>query len=334
MRKVLIIGPDFFDYNQSIERAFINLGFETKVIGYTPGQVRSLKEKFQYHITRDKDIFFNKIKKEFNQDVSDLYNSFKPDLLFLIQGNYIFKSTVEMMKCKKVLWMMDSIFRAEEAWQIRNSVDFIFVFEKTDVDKLWQSEKITARFLPLALDETVYFPTNKNRDIDILFVGALYENRIRLLKKIINRFPLKSIKIYGSYYSPFRRPFHHLFRRDKKSFLNKNISPQKVNEVYNRSRICVNIHHSQSQYGVNQRFFEISGSRSFQLVDNNPYIRDNFSAEEITIYHSEQDLFDKIEFFLEDHVSAGRVAEKAYEKILSQHTFTYRIKGVLEIIGG
>jgi len=337
VKNVLIIGPDFFGYNQSIERAFKNLGFETRTMAYTPGQVRTLKEKFEFHLSGgNKEAFFKKIKKAFNKQLSDTYNKFKPDLIFIIQGNYIFKETIEMMRCKKVLWMMDSIYRAEEAYQIRNAIDFIFVFERTDIDKLWQSDNIKAKFLPLALDETIYFPIypKEKRVIDILFVGFLYENRIKLLKKIIGRFDHLTIKIYGRYYSPIRRPYYHFFRNDKKIFLNKNITPRKVNELYNISSICLNIHHNQSQYGVNQRFFEISGSRTFQLVDSNPYIEDNFSADEIVTYKSEDDLFEKIEQFLKDKATTDSKAEQAYHRVLNNHTFTHRIKEVLEIVGG
>lgn len=332
MKKVLIIGPVFFNYNQSIERAFQNLGFETKVLGYLPGEVRSVKEKLQYYITRNKDLFFEKVKTKFNKEILDVYHSFHPDIVFIIQGNYVFRRTIEVIRCKKVLWMMDSIFRAKGGYEMRSEVDHIFLFEKTDVDRLWQEEGIKAWFLPLAVDESVYYPTKEEREIDLLFVGALYKNRVELLERIIKRFDKNTIRVYGRYYSPLKKPVHYFTRKNRKEFLNKNVSPGEVNKLYNQSKICLNIHHDQSKYGVNQRFFEISGSCSFQLVDDNPFITDYFSGDEITIYHSEDELIEKIAKFLNDQATAKAIAEKAHKKVMEKHTFTHRIKQVLETI--
>jgi spore maturation protein CgeB len=333
MNKVLIVGPDFYNYNQSIERAFQKLGSQTRVLSYSPGEVKSLKEKLQYYTSLNKNAFFDKVKNGFNKAILEQYFSFLPDIVFIIQGNYVFKRTVEKMNCKKVLWMMDSIFRAKGAYAIRHNVDYIFLFEKTDVGRLWQEDKIRARFLPLAVDETIYYPTVKQNKIDILFVGALYQKRVELLERIMKRFDDKTMLVYGRYYSPLKRPIHHFTRKNKKVFLNKLVSPKEVNMLYNQSSICLNIHHDQSRYGVNQRFFEILGSCSFHLVDDNPYIHDNFLEDEIIIYHSEEELFQKIEMFLNDKAAAMEVAERGYKKVVKDHTFTHRIKEVLETIG-
>lgn len=332
MKKVLIIGPDFFNYNQSIERAFNKLNFETRVLSYSPGEVISLKDKIEYYSTRNKGAFFDKVKEKFNKQIIDLYKSFQPELVFVIQGNYVFKSTVESMQCKKVLWMMDSIYRAKGAYDLRNNIDFIFVFEKTDIDRLWQSDKIEAHFLPLAVDETVYYPMPAKSEIDILFVGNLYQKRMQLLERISDRFKDKVVRIYGRYFSPFKNPVRQFFRRNKNVFLNENLHPSEVNAAYNKSKICLNIHHDQSQYGVNQRFFEISGSKAFQIVDNNPFVKDNFANDEIMTYSSEEDLAQKIERVLNEQVDTQSMKEKAYNKILANHTFGHRIKEVLGIV--
>jgi len=330
MKKVLIIGPRFYGYNQSISRAFTNLGYNTAVLDYLPGETGSFKERVAYHISRNKKVFFEKQVSKFNQTILSLASNFEPDLVFIIQGNQVHKETLEKLpRVKKILWMMDSIFRAEGAFRIRHYVDAIFSFEKTDVEKLWDAEKIRAKFLPLALDETIYFPLVKRKDIDILFVGALYEQRINMLSAIKKQFPNSKIKVYGRYYSPLRKPFYHLFRNDKDVFLNKNISPEEVNDLYNRSRICLNIHHTQSKYGVNQRFFEITGSKNFQLVDENAFITDYFSQDEIMTFHSLPDLFSKIENLLFGKLETEHISESGYKKIIEGHTFTHRIKEVV-----
>ena len=333
MQKVLIIGPEFYDYNLSIATAFSNLGFETKVIGYHGSMTTSAKERVRYHLSRDKKDFFEKIKRQFNEDILKTQQAFKPDLVFIIHGGDVFEETVASLKgCKKVLWMMDSITRSKVLYPLTRVVDYNFFFEKTDVDYLWELGKIKSWFLPLALDEKVYFPVPGQRDIDILFVGALYESRIKLLQKITAEFSDKNIKIYGTYYSPLRRPVHHLLRKNKNIFMNRNIRPSAVNLLYNRSKVCLNMHHTQSKYGVNQRFFEISGSKAFQLVDENPFISDYFRDEAIMTYKTEQQMLEKISYALSNPEPINQMAEKAYQAVVATHTFTHRIRYVLDII--
>src|SRR6185503_17129593 len=118
-------------------------------------------------------------------------------------------------------------------------------------------------------------------------------------------------------YSPLRKPLYHLFRKNKNVFLNKNVTPSTVNSLYNQSKICLNIHHSQSKHGVNQRFFEISGSKAFQLVDDNPYIAENFSTDDITTYGSPREMLEKIGRALKNDEETNVIAERAYKKVIS-----------------
>jgi len=131
MKKVLIIGPEFYNYYLSVERAFKNLGFETRAISYLT-DVSSGRDRIAYNLSRDKGAFVEKQKHRFNDEVIRLYESFKPDLVFINQASEVYKETVEkMIGCQKVLWMMDSIFRNKRGYAIRSSIDYLFVFEKT-----------------------------------------------------------------------------------------------------------------------------------------------------------------------------------------------------------
>jgi spore maturation protein CgeB len=332
MKKILIIGPEFYDYNLSIQRAFNNLGFNTLVAGYFADEVTSFRERISYHIAMDKKEFFNRKKQLFNDEIIRQYNYFKPDVVFVVHGGILIADTlIKMKNCRKVFWLMDSITRSSVAAFIE-LFDFIFFFEKTDVDWLLENKNIKSLFLPLALDPEAYYPFESEKDIDILFVGALYDERINLLTKIIKEFKDRQIKIYGNYYSPLRKPIYHIFRNDKNVFLNKNILPSKVNELYNKSKVCLNIHHSQSKFGVNQRFFEISGSRSFQLVDRKGYILENFTTDEIMTYSGEADMMEKISFALNNFSLVNETAGNAYKKVISEHTFTDRVKYVLDVV--
>jgi spore maturation protein CgeB len=236
-----------------------------------------------------------------------------------------------MKSSVNILWMMDSIHTNPGSINILPYINKVFLFEPTDIPLLKEKYKVDAVFMPLALDEKVYFPISNKKIIDILFVGGLVPDRIRLLDKIIKRFPNKKILIYGQYYSKFRNPIYHLFRKNKNNYTNKVVLPSKVNELYSMSKLCINIHQKQSIIGVNQRFFEILGSRSLQICDHKNFISQNFSKEDLLWFDNEQKLFDTITMALEKYDELENIINNGYKKVIAKHTFTYRINQMLEL---
>jgi len=333
MAKVLVAGPDFYNYNDSVGEAFRNLGFETKVFNYSGDNLNTLYEKILFKLSLHSSKYFELKQKLVNNLFLAEYNSYKPDIVFIIHGWYLFDDTIKKLNGSlRILWLMDSIDRYGAKHTLPELVDYNFFFEKTDIEKVQGSLKKKSCFLPLALDEKVYFPTNEEKTIDLSFVGFLFEKRVRLLHTIIKEFKGACVKIYGATNFPKGSELYKITRSYPEAFMLKTIRPVLVNKLYNQSKVCLNVHHAQSIYGVNQRFFEVSGSRSFQLVEKNPYISDNFSEGEIVTYETEDELLQKIQYYLNDGPARARCAEAAYKKVISEHTFTHRIKYVLEVV--
>ncbi len=330
-KKVLIVGLIFHGYNESIEQAFKNLNYKTKVIGFTDGAVENLKEKFQFYLSKT-NKFYEYKNKQFNTLLEKTYTEFEPDILFIIKGHQIDPAVISKMKSSfNILWMMDSIHTNPGSINILPYINKVFLFEPTDIPLLKEKYTVDGVFMPLALDEKVYFPIANKKVIDILFVGGLVPDRIRLLNKIIKNFPDKKILIFGKYYSKFRSPIHHLFRKNKKNYTNKVVLPSKLNELYSISKLCINIHQKQSVIGVNQRFFEILGSRNLQICDHKNFISQNFLKDDLLWYNNEQELFDIITMALEKYDELENIINNGYEKVLSKHTFTHRINEILEL---
>lgn len=335
MKSVLVIGPLFYDYSKSVGRAFEQHGFKVEVYdSWMEGISNNLIEKVRYYSTANKEKFLENLYEKFNKEIKEIYDRMQPDLVFIIRGAILTAETLNYMKSSKLqLWMMDSIFRAKNTLKNVALYDHVFLFEKEDILPLKEQHGVDGIFLPLALDESVYFPIETDsKPIDLLFTGWLYPNRIALLKKIIKRFPDKNIQIYGFYFSKLRNPFRHWFRNDKKHFTNASVTPAELNVLYSQSKVCLNIHHSQSQYGVNQRFFEICGARSLQICDSHGFITDNFKSNEVLIYNTENELFDLIESAFNDYNSFASNVESSYNSVKSHHTFKSRIKFVLATI--
>ncbi len=223
-----------------------------------------------------------------------------------------------------VIWMMDSYGRYPFLMENLDLFDQIFVFESEDVELL-KKRGVEAIFLPLCADERVYYPQERAKDIDILFIGAMYRNRMKLLQGIIRRFPDCNIQFYG--YKIGRYEFIKRWRYNhskiRRHFFMP-ISPEKANELYARSKICINIHSSQTRKGANPRTFEILAAGGFEIVDSNSYIKEQLENG-VVFFDSEEDLLDKIDYYLKHEEERADIAKRGYNIVREKHMFSHRI---------
>jgi spore maturation protein CgeB len=334
LKKILIIGPLFYNYCKSIARAFEQQGYEVELIEWVELSIENFKEKVQFNIAKNKDEFFEQKKLRLNKGYQKKYTEYQPDLVFVVRGSMLTKETLELMQTSKlVLWMMDSVFLVKETLANIKMYHHIFLFEKVDIPRLENEYGLQPHFLPLSLDETVYFPLlQQNKQIDILFVGALYPERVEVLKRLIKAFPGKRIQIYGNYFSKLRNLKRYFFRDDKKYFTNSILRPDQLNVLYSKARVCINIHHSQSVYGVNQRFFELTGAKALQVCDNRGFIKDNFDEKDVFIYNNEEELHTLVASALDPANDFSSAINSAYNNVIANHTFNNRIAELLSLI--
>ncbi len=337
MSKVLLIGPSFYGYTKSVSRALEKHGCLTKTLEWViETDIVSRADRLQAALFADRQALVEKRKAAFNETVVRAHSDFGPDFVLVIRGVVLSRETLLLLKSRPViLWMMDSIFLTKNTLDNIDLYSKVFVFEKEDIPVLRDKYAIEAEFLPLALDESVYFPIDtSHKPIDILFVGALYPNRVAMINRIIAKFPGKNIRVYGTYFSIIRNIRRFLFRKDKKYYMNKTVTPEKLNRLYSKTKICLNIHHTQSQYGVNQRFFEIAGSRAFQVCDKHGFIEDNFEKDEVVTFGTEQELHTIIENVLNGRTDTSSQADGLHKKVLQAHTFSNRIERIGYFVPG
>ena len=338
MKRVLIISTEYYDYFRAVEDSFQNLGWETRVEVFYY-QVMSLWERAVYNIYK---LFFGHeaFPILFNKRVLKSYAKFEPDLVFVFQAVPLTAASMKTLsQSKTVLWILESIFEKEHIYAIRKYFDSIFLYIKSDMPRLLKTDNTEAHFLPCAVDEKVYFPLPKSEEVDISFVGNLNIDRLQseramLLLEVVKRFRDLNIKIYGVLSPDLERRFAEEFPDYRKYFQNTTISPQEVNALYSKSKICINIHGSGRAEGTNQRFFEVLGTKSFQIVNENDFICENFSNREVVTYKDREDLLDKISYYLENKHERLEIAENGYKKVIREHTFRRRVSKVLEVIQG
>ncbi len=350
--KVLIAGPvvpDFeINYNQSIARAFQSCGFSTHVLDYyvttPPGFANRLCIDLPLLFGMTK--YYDRYVQAFNEELLATYRAFRPDLVLVVRGCKVAeRSLTAMASSVRVIWFQDVVQRSGDAVRRSGSgldllhhYQHVFVFEAGDVPWLLENHGVRADFLPMAFDPGVHHPIpDARKDIDVFFVGFPYPKRQAILERLINDFPDRNLRFYGRYLrykqvSSWKRYARYALNGYSRAFINKTIHSKDVNAYYARSKICINIHHDQSQEGYNPRVFEIMGSGAFQLVDEIPYVRGTM-GDVLTTYRDYDELRSQIAYYLDHEGEREASARRGYEFAFRNHTFLHRIKTILDRCG-
>lgn len=338
-KEILIIGPNFYGYNESVAKAFEVKGFKTHIINFEEENIPVKGNKFidKFLLKFKREYYIAEYGKKVNKDLISFVNNNDIKDILVIKGSYITRETLEYLKkkgCTLIMWMMDSVYRESQSMDTLELYDYRFMFEKTDIKKLQEAKNIDSYFLPLCYDNFVYDVKDIKRNVDISFVGSFanYEHRVVLFERIIEEFKEYNIEIYGKYLMPSKpeRYIKYYLKGYNKYFKNRFLSPKEVSNLYSRSKVCINIHNKQSKEGCNPRFFEIIGTKSFELVDNIEYIKRNFD-EYTCIYESTDDLINKIRYYLDNEKERAEIINKGYEYISKNHTFINRIEEIISL---
>ncbi|GAB6431274.1 MULTISPECIES: glycosyltransferase [unclassified Bacillus (in: firmicutes)] len=340
--KALIIGPSFFDYNESLAISFNKNGIDTDILSYEY-ENKGFKDVLKYSLFPKLSIhaFKNKRILDFNKLILKKIGQYNPSFVILIKGDYILEETLvtikkENPKIKLVLWMMDSLHRFPKIFSTLKQYDYIVSFDKNDDQFVKPKEKFI--YIPMGYNAEIYYPINCVKDIDFCFVGYGYRNRKEILNELVRVFSNNGLNmVIVGRYGELKKPISYIYSKLKYRHLhkvvrNKNIQPYQLNELYSRSKICLNINF-ENHKGVNPRTFEIAATNSFQLTDYNEEVSNFFKEnDEIVIYENVQDLVKKIEYYLNNSALREEIASKSYKKAICRDSMIRRVQHFLEKI--
>ena len=333
MPKVLIIGPNYFNFLPAVEKSFSELGWEPCVLAFdNPIHPYTTWMKWRYKLSRHRDRLQKRSRIAFNEEVRTRFEACHPDLVFILNGDILEDETLDHFRAngaKVALWLFDNRERLSRCAGQASHVDRLFCFEQDDVE-WFRLQGVPAVFLPQACDPDIYKPLGLEKTIDILFVGNLWnsEKRKQTMLSVIRAFPERKIVVYGLYQPWYKGLLKWLGRPYKRIFKNRNVSPERVNELYNVSRVVLNIHQELQKSGANPRVFEICGSGAYQVCDANAYVRSLFEPGTVGLYTSDAELTERLREALDTDKSPE--AGAAHRTVYARHTFGNRIRTVLK----
>lgn len=332
MARCLVVGPDFHNYNEAVLDALLVAGFETQFV-----DSNLVSDSFVFKVSQrlcpslHRAVHRRRLYR-LNRRILREYYAFRPDLVVVVKGDTVQSETVRAMSSASfsVLWAMDSILRVPLVWKSLPYFDRCYTFEPSDIVAM-RPLNSAIRFLPVGYDDSVYRPLDLEREVDVCFVGELDSSRRELLESLVLMNPSVNFEIFGiySHWAFVRRYCHRLANPlVRKAFKNRRISPEETNELYNRSKICLNVHNSQSLEGWNPRTEEILGSGSFEIVDDRVGVRREFSGA-LVWFESLEDLNSKIGWYLEEGGERESIAQVGRLRVADSHTVRASVDRVI-----
>lgn len=333
MSRILIIGPNYYNFTKAAEAAFAGIGCQCKSIEYdVPVHPYSalMKMRFKLCGAKGRKRLIQAGIDIFNAYAKSVFDDFKPQLVFIMNGDHLSPRTLDAFResSKVVLWLFDNISKIPQSRNLFSHTDKLYGFDRNDCNAV-SEEGFDMEFLPQACDTSIYHPVKMEKDTDILFIGNLYNypNRKELLGKVIGAFPDRRIKILGEYKPWYKNPVKCLLRERRDIYSNHNVTPQEANIWYNRSRVVLNIHREDQKDGANPRLFEICSSGAYQICDRNPYIHSVFRNGEVGLFGNADELIGLIREALE--VDKSENAAQARKIVIGSHTFSNIAEKVL-----
>ncbi len=103
--------------------------------------------------------------------------------------------------------------------------------------------------------------------------------------------------------------------------------------VFKNSKINLNISLKSIYSGIPLRAFDIMGCGGFMITDFQPDFGELFVADEdYVFYTTPDDLYAKIDYYLEHDEKRKIIARNGYEKVKANHTYDHRLKEILSML--
>lgn len=191
-------------------------------------------------------------------------------------------------------------------------------------------------FWPLALFDAAFDPARSEsdilgvpRDIDIIFIGALYPDKMALLARVRKAFG-RRFRIHG-----LTSVKKNLYFNLKHGFPGW-VTPVRFEQyvpLYQRSAIGINVH-LRAEFTVGSyRLFELPGNGVMQISDGGEHLNDFFEVgKEIVGYRDADDLVDQLEFYLRNDEARQAIALAGHRRALRDHRFRHRMIQAVALI--
>ena len=225
-----------------------------------------------------------------------------------------------------------------------HAYDHIFYHSPAYSRDLGMAEKLAyvgakrTDFWPQCLFDQMFDPARnedellaQERDIDVIFVGALFPNKMPYLAKLKRAFGPR-LMLRGL--SNVKRNIYFKAKYRAPGWVTPIAFEQYV-PLYQRAKIGINVHNRGDYTVGGYRMFDLPGNGVMQICDGGPYLDDFFRVGEEVVRHSSiDDLIDKVRYYLDRPAERERIARNGYRRVMAEHRIQHRLTALLDVVNG
>lgn len=281
-------------------------------------------------------------------------NYYKPNILFIGNSHLCNKDFIEKLREIKSIKIILAFHCAPFNNVVYNNlknVDAAITCTLGYQKKINNFIKKKVLFLPHAYYQQNFIKNNNERDIDITFIGsiffdnALHIDRINLVYKLLKNFNNTYISINFSNFFLIRYilfVFEIFFSSNILRntsliykllfiflFAKKPVFGKEMYQIFERTKIVVNMHIKDTDYAGNMRIFEATGSGCLLLTDKKKGYESFFKLnKEIVVFNNVNDLIYKCRYFLKNNKLLEKIANRGFKKTINKHNYFLRAKKI------
>lgn len=292
-------------------------------------------------------LFLEYGSTKMTQMLSDKVKEWKPDLLFtfLFQDQFdpsILAGIKEQTSTVTFNWFADDHWRFDSF--TRHWARCFSYVSTTDIHSLDRYKAIGYSNVLLTqwgVNHHLYVNKSLPLSVDVSFIGQAHGERKKVMKRLKDAGVDVTVK--GTHWNLER---WHIYARKLRLLSEKGlgdivnqtrISQDAMIDLFNASRINLNLTASSQTQFRNQikgRTFEIPGCGGFQLSEQTDRIEEYFVPEkEIVCFSSEEEMLEKIRYFLSHESERSAIAEAGHRRVLKDHTYEQRFKQLFRQMG-
>lgn len=310
---------------------------------------RALDQEYEFHFFDDRSFLIpgkirNKISSlhkfdliRLNKNLLAVLQKFKPDIFLEVGGHRILPQTVEKIKgqgVKTILWTIDAPVDFDPIIKTASCYDFVFTGGTEAYNLLKPYNLKNLRWLPFGFDPSYAKPVNiddnkmATHKNDIVFVGSHYPNRMRILEAISDF----DLGVWGPGWekTPATSPLKKCIKKAGE------VSTEEWRQLFSCCKIVIAIHYQNDKiicFQASPKVYEALACKAFLLCDDQKDVTTLFvKGKHLDIFKDTQELREKIQHYLSHPDECKGIAEAGYQEVLQKHTYSHRIKEMMQII--
>lgn len=323
--RVLLVSPAFHGYWRAISDALAARGHDVRCVRYdeNSSMARKVRHKIRHElrdrIGRDGSAL---AAAEMTDLAVTAVREHRPDVVVTIKGDVLgddYWSAVADAGARRITWLYDELRRTGWTLDRLSGVGPVASYSPDDVEEM-RRQGIEAEHLPLAHDSDL--PMRRQDSDEVVFVGARYPNRERLLRALHDDgVPTRA---YGKDWSAHLVDRARTWRVSRPEVpAGRDLDRADAYGAMAGATATLNIHGDQD--GFTMRTFEACGVGALQLVDRPDVERHYEPGKEVLVFTHEDELVELARRAQREPGWARSIRAGGARRTAAEHTFHHRI---------